>query len=207
MFRRAVLVIGPTRKNRGRETMRQRLAFHAAALILFIGPGLVEGTGTITGVSASPSPATAGHEVTISVTGGGSCQALVVFGDSQKSVVLTLLPAPSVKHIYAAPGSYVIRVMARPREGNEAPGLSPCSGFADMALTVKASATRMAAPAVPTVKSGSGPSVGPLVKGLPTYEKIPFTPVEAKPVRQDNWSVDGKTPTPTRTPTPKGGSQ
>jgi hypothetical protein len=188
--------------------MPRRLALRAAVFILFASPAVVEAAGTINGVSATPSPATAGHEVTISVTGSGSCQALVIFGDNQKSLVLTQLPAPSVKHVYAAPGSYVIRVISRPRMGNEPPGLSPCSGFADMALTVKASATRMAAPAVPPVKSSSGPSsVAPITKGYPTYEKIPVTPVEAKPARQDNWTVQGTTPTPTQTPTPKGGFQ
>lgn len=165
------------------------LVLSLAALV----PAAAEATGSITGVSANPSPAAAGAEVTITLAGSGACQTYVTFGDNQKSARLTQLPA-TVKHTYPSAGKFVIRSLSY-RSGNEAPGLSPCGGFADMALTVNAKAQSKAL--APSGRAVPGAASAKSVGGF-TYQKIEITPVAGKPAAQDNWQTSSPSPTPTK---------
>lgn len=173
------------------------LVLGLAALV----PAAAEATGSITGVSSNPSPAAAGAEVTITLAGSGTCQTYVTFGDNQKSARLTQLPA-TVKHTYAAPGKYVIRSLSY-RSGNEAPGLSPCGGFADMELTVNAKAQSKAhAPKGSAAVTGPGAPSGVNAGPNLSFQKIEVAQPAAKSAAQDNWQTSQQTtpsPTPTKT--------
>jgi hypothetical protein len=115
--------------------VRIRLLVPAAYLLSIVGfQGGALAAGSVTGVSAVPSPAAAGSEVAITLAGTGPCQVYLDFGDKQKAAHLKLLPG-TVKHAYARPGTYVIRTFTY-TSGNEPPGLSRCGGFADMELVV-----------------------------------------------------------------------
>lgn len=122
----------------------------------FLACGLLEAAGTVTGMSATPSPASAGSEVAITVAGTGPCQVYVDFGDMQKAAHLKLLPG-TVKHVYARPGTHVIRTFTY-TSGNEPTGLSKCGGFADMELVVNAPGRSKAfAPAGRAASAASAP--------------------------------------------------
>ncbi len=112
--------------------------------ILVVLPSVLEAAGTVTGISASPSPATAGSEVAVTVTATGPCQVYVDFGDKTKSAHLLAFPG-TVKHAYAAAGKFVLRTFSY-TSGNEAPGLSRCGGFADMELVVNPKGGMVRAP-------------------------------------------------------------
>lgn len=128
-----------------------------ASLAVLVSSAVAEAAGSLTGVTASPAPATAGAEVAITVTSSGPCQVYVDFGDKQKAAHLSL-PAGAVKHVYAAPGKYVIRTFTY-TSGNEPVGLSRCGGFADMELVVNAKpVARVVAPNRNLVAPAAAPS-------------------------------------------------
>ena len=157
-------------------------------------PACAEATGSITRVSSNPSPAAVGTEVTITLAGSGTCQTYVTFGDNQKSARLTQLPA-TVKHTYASAGKFVIRSLSY-RSGNEAPGLSPCSGLADMELVVNPK------PGAKTLAPNRNPNLGgaTATSKLFTFDTIDAKQPSGKTTAQDNWSL---TPVPTPTKTAK----
>lgn len=135
-----------------------------ASLALLVSPAVGQAAGTVTGVTASPSPAVAGAEVAITVTGTGPCRVYVSFGDKQKAALLSLLPG-TVKHAYAAPGKYVIKTFTY-TSGSETDVLSRCGGFADMELVVNpAGRSRVMAPRTRDDKTGAAaPSSAPAVR-------------------------------------------
>lgn len=156
-------------------------------------PALARAAGTLTGVTASPAPAVAGSEVTITVTSTGPCAVYVDFGDKQKAAHLSL-PSP-VKHVYAAPGKYVIRTFAY-TSGNEAPGLSRCGGFADMELVVKAAAPVIAPNRNFVPPAGASSGVSKVTNPAPSGGGATAEPSGA------TRTLGGKVaPTPTATPT------
>ncbi|HEY3348691.1 MAG TPA: hypothetical protein VGM13_02855, partial [Thermoanaerobaculia bacterium] len=112
----------------------------SALLAVLAAPAILEAAGTVTGISASPSPAAAGQNVVVVVQGSGDCQATVDFGDGPPGAKLVKLPA-TFSHVYSAPKEYVLRVYSY-RDGSQAPGLSPCGGTADTSLTVKSASTK-----------------------------------------------------------------
>jgi len=108
-------------------------------LLLAAVPTAASASGKITKLSAVPSPAVAGREVTVTVDGAGSCTAHITFGDEHGTFQGPLtLPAP-LKHTYAKAGKYVVRVAPVYRDGaqSQANQLSACAGFDDILLTVK----------------------------------------------------------------------
>jgi len=184
------------------------LGVHAVAL----------GAGSVTGVSAVPSPATAGAGVDVTLSGTGPCQIYLDFGDKAKPAHLKLLPG-TVKHVYARPGTYVIRTFTY-TAGNEAPGLSRCGGFADMELVVNpagrskaiAPGGRAASAASAAVKlpSTSAPAGITVLRGAPSGVGKVSNPApsaggaaaETSGTMRRSAGKATRTPTPTPTPTP-----
>jgi hypothetical protein len=112
---------------------RTRLLLLLAAL-----PTAAWASGKITKLSAAPSPAVAGREVTVAVDGAGSCTAHITFGDEHGTFQGPLTLPAMLKHTYAKGGKYVVRVAPVYREGGESQAnqLSTCAGFDDVLLTV-----------------------------------------------------------------------
>jgi hypothetical protein len=133
--------------------MRRR----SIAVLAVLAPSVLHAAGTVTGITASPSPASVGSEVSVVVTATGPCQVYVDFGDKTKAGHLSQYPG-TLKHAYTAAGKYVLRTFAY-TSGSEAPGLSRCSGFADMELVVNPKPpTRALAPNRNLHPSASAPS-------------------------------------------------
>lgn len=137
-----------------------------ASLALMVSPAVAQAAGTVTGVTASPSPAVTGAEVAITVAGTGPCRVYVGFGDKQKAALLSLLPG-TVRHVYAAPGKYVIKTFTY-TSGSEPDTLSRCGGFADMELVVNpAVKSKALAPDKVKVSSGAVSGVGAVANPAP----------------------------------------
>jgi len=171
----------------------RRIAPCLMTLVVLAARAKVEAAGTVTGVSAAPSPASAGAEVAVTVAGTGPCQVYLDFGDKQKAAHLKQLPG-TVKHVYARPGTYVIKTFTY-TSGNQPPGLSRCGGFADMELVVKAAAaSRSLVPASRQIKTvaGAPPGVGKVSNPAPSAGGA-----EAEPIGTVRASGGTATPTPT----------
>ena len=136
-------------------TTFRRISPYVLTLAALAARERLEAAGTVTGVSAAPSPASAGAEVAVTVAGTGPCQVYLDFGDKQKAAHMKLLPG-TVKHVYARPGTYVIKTFTY-TSGNQPPGLSRCGGFADMELVVNPSGRSKAF--APAGKAAGGAAV------------------------------------------------
>jgi hypothetical protein len=80
----------------------------------------------ITGIRIDPEPATAGRAVTIVVEGAGTCGYRIQFGDGNHEDRSKGLP-DTLRHVYNAPGTYVIVAEAAGR----------CEGRAERSLDVQ----------------------------------------------------------------------
>jgi len=172
-------------------TTLRRISPYLLTLVVLAARTQVEAAGTVTGISATPSPAAAGVEVAIKVEGTGGCRVYVDFGDKQKAALLSLLPG-TVKHVYAAPKKYVIKTFTY-TSGSEPDALSRCGGFADMELVVNpAGRSKVFAPDKVKASSGAAPGVGAVVNPAPGAGGA-----------ESPAAVRLRSSTPTPTPTPK----
>lgn len=174
-------------------TTLRRISPYVLTLAALAARERLEAAGTVTGVSAAPSPASAGAEVAVTVGGTGPCQVYLDFGDKQKPAHLKLLPG-TVKHVYARSGTYVIRTFTY-TSGNQPPGLSRCGGFADMELVVNPSGRSKAfAPASGQIKvlPGAPSGVDKVGNPSPSGGGAP-----AEPAGTMRTSGGKATPTPT----------
>ena len=157
-----------------------------AATISTVSPGGTRSSSpAITKVTASASPVLARASIQFQVEGIGDCKrGRIDFGDTNMGSEYALVGGkgqPSPAHAYAKAGTYDVRVFGAADPWAKLPAPPPASQHA---------CTGHASTQV-------------VVKPYFVYQKIPVEQHSTKPAPPDNWSVDGKTPT----PTPKGGSQ
>jgi hypothetical protein len=104
----------------------QRNATLVILALLVLVP-LAAAAGTITGLTANPSPATKNSPVTITVQGTGACKALQLsFGDGTGTALEAESFPKTIQHTYAQTGTFSI----------QAQGLTKCDGVASVRLTV-----------------------------------------------------------------------
>jgi hypothetical protein len=97
-------------------------------------------TGRIAGIVLSPTPGVAGQPMTVTVNGVSGCAGYTLdYGDGNTEQRAAALP-DVVKHVFPAPGRYVISATAVP----------PCTGRARAPVEVRTSAAP-AAPAAPRI--------------------------------------------------------
>jgi hypothetical protein len=178
---------------------RTALLAPALAAGLLAGGRVVLAAGSVTGISASPSPATAGSKVFVTLTATGPCQVYVDFGDKTKAAHLSQYPA-TVPHVYAAAGKYVLRTFAY-TSGNDAPGLSRCGGFADMELVVNPKPAVKALRPAQQLSPAAAPAAGTskVTNPAPASGGSPAEPV-SRARRAGGATVRTATPTPTPKP-------
>jgi hypothetical protein len=110
------------------EMNGQRMATLMGVALLFLAPRTVEAAGTITGLAVSPSPATVGTTVTVTINGTGVCDELELdFGDGTAKPKFQGNPFPiQTQHPYAQVKTFQLK--ASPKKA--------CSGQATASHTV-----------------------------------------------------------------------
>ena len=112
-----------------------RVGAPAALVALLLLPASAHAAGTLTGLGASPSPATTGQPVTFTVTGAGGCEFSVVYGGGEPSDNLVASQFPlTFGKTFGRVGIYLVTV--KPRQ----PSSNPCEGDKTITLTVDAPA-------------------------------------------------------------------